>query len=377
MILQETIKNYLPEKKHFLFLSVCWICVHIIVLLAYGITIKGEATKYLSEAGNVLASQPLTHSKYVFYYAYILLLAFAKKIGIGIAGAYIIQVGMNGISSVLFYLFIKNRFQNTYAALTGTFILLICFPFQKWASFLYTESFFCSLLLILVYLLFHEKIKWKITALAVLLVVVFTRPTGILLAPVLLVSYLPFIIQKKYKLSYVALTVLAGVLLIPVLNWMMKGGGDFNFMLPFTEGHIICGVPGGNPLPSLSLPENGNTIGGLLYFAYHNFSYFFTSGCKKLLYYFGMMRPYYSIGHNIYLASFFVPLYIFTMSGARILYGKDKALFWFCVSWIGLFAGAVFFSCDEWSNRFIIPSIPIMIILALANFYSYPKKSTN
>jgi 4-amino-4-deoxy-L-arabinose transferase-like glycosyltransferase len=376
MILQTRIKKHLPEKKHLFFLGVCWLFVHIIVLLTFGITTKGEATKYLFEADKVLAAQPLTYSKYIFYYTYILLLAFAKKTGIGIVGAYITQLFINGLATVLLYFFIKNRFQNSLAALAGSFLLIICFPFQKWVSFLYTESLFCSLLVILVYLLFHEKTKWKITAIAVLVMAFFTRPTGILLLPVLLLSYLPFILQKKYKIYYAVILVLAGFLLVPILNWMMKGGGDFNFILPFTEGHIICGVPGGTPLPPLTLPENGNSIGGLLYFAIHNFSYFFISGCKKLLYYFGMMRPYYSVSHNLYLASFFIPLYVFAAFGARKLYRNDQPLLWFCVTWIGIFAVVVFFSCDEWSNRFIIPSMPITILLALGNFYANPKKNT-
>jgi 4-amino-4-deoxy-L-arabinose transferase-like glycosyltransferase len=379
MILQKRIKSYLPEKKHLFLLAISWLFIQMIVLLTYGITTNGEATKYLSEADKLLAAQPLTYGKYVFYYIYILFLAFAKTTGIGIAGAYITQLFINGLATVLFYFFIKNRFQNSLTALTGSFLLIICFPFQKWVSFLYTESLFCSLLVILVYLLFHEKTKWKITAIAVLAMAFFTRPTGILLLPVLLLSYLPFILQKRYKIYYAVFLVLAGFLLVPVLNWMMKGGGDFNFMLPFTEGHIICGVPGGTPLPALTLPENGNSIGGLLYFVYHNFSYFFISGCKKMLYYFGMMRPYYSVSHNLYLASFFIPLYVFAASGARKLYRNDNALLWFCVTWIGAFSVIVFFSCDEWSNRFIIPIIPIIIILSLGNFYSYQKekKSTS
>ena len=96
---------------------------------------------------------------------------------------------------------------------------------------------------------------------------------------------------------------------------------------------------------------------------------FLSIGFKKLGNFFGMYRPYYSWQNNglLWLYWIFYPLAligIFSKQPPEFLYIK-----WFSIYYLLLTSLAIFFTCDDWANRFISPAFPFVLILAAAGMF--------
>ncbi|MFZ1785257.1 MAG: hypothetical protein WAU23_08620, partial [Ferruginibacter sp.] len=104
---------------------------------------------------------------------------------------------------------------------------------------------------------------------------------------------------------------------------------------------------------------------------------FFKAGFKKLGYFFGLVRNYYSWYHNLLLIVFTV-LYPFALIG---IFSKPGALFYYpkllAICYLLFTAIGIFFTCDEWSNRFIGPAFPFILILAAGGVFALYKKKKN
>jgi hypothetical protein len=134
---------------------------------------------------------------------------------------------------------------------------------------------------------------------------------------------------------------------------------------------IICQVPETN---NAAAYKEYNREG--LYKAYIvikdeiGFSSFFKTGFKKLGCFFGMYRSYYSWQNNLLLICFTV-FYPFALIGVFSKTAKDfYYIRIFAVGYLLLTTIGIFFTCDEWSNRFISPAFPFILILAAAGFLS-------
>jgi hypothetical protein len=76
-----------------------------------------------------------------------------------------------------------------------------------------------------------------------LTILLFTRPTGVLFIPS---TILFFIIRfgKKRALPFFVLSAVGGLTLFYfLLNAALNSGGEFDFLLPYIQEHVICGVP--------------------------------------------------------------------------------------------------------------------------------------
>jgi len=347
-------------------LPICLI-VQGILLYKYGIVTKGESVKYINEAVFWQEHYQFSQPKYIFYSVYIFIRFLALQIRTGIEGVYIFQLLINLYATFLFYKLSLRLFTRPVIAVTATTLLLICFPWQLWTTHLYTEGVFISLVIIFTYFFFlPEKSKFlRIITIILFILLLFSRPTGMLFIPVITLWYFnKWWSERKWLLLGVSsLVSLAGFILI--LNYAMKGEGEFNFLKPFIEEHIICGVP--QALNNdLKLPRDGNSTGGILYYVVNNPIHFLSLSVKKIGAFFGMTRSYFSTSHNLYLRLFFYPLYLFALAGV-IMRGKTIRSFKVYASGIVIvFATSVALTCDDWLNRFIMPVLPFIILLATA-----------
>jgi len=360
-----------PDKKSgwlpLVFLLPIWLIVQGILLNQYGIVTKGESVKYINEAVFWQEHYQFSQPKYIFYSVYIFIRLLALQTGAGIEGVYIFQLLINLYATFLFYKLSIRLFTRPVIAVTATTLLLICFPWQLWTTHLYTESVFISLAIIFTYFFFlPEKSKFlRIITIILFILLLFCRPTGMLFIPVITLWYfIKWWREKKWLLLGVSsLVSLVGFILI--LNYAMKGEGEFNFLKPFIEEHIICGVPQAAN-DNLKLPSDGNSTGGLLYYIVNNPTHFFSLSLKKIGAFFGMTRSYFSTSHNLYLRLFFYPLYLLALAGVII---RGKMIRDFKVYACGIvivFAISVALTCDDWLNRFIMPVLPYIILLATA-----------
>lgn len=352
------------HKKWQLLVGILFCIVHAGLLLHFGIYNKEEAVKYTYEAGYFAQHGWFSEPKYIFYSGYIFLRIICNAIGAGDVGMYIIQLLVNALAVICFYKLVQKLSGKYQAAVFGTLLLIVCIPYQKWTAYLFTESIFFSLVIIYTYVLFASfKNKYTKPALSIvlLLLLIISRPTGMLLIPATFafISYQLFAGRKKLAAFAIWLPGIAGLLLL--VDAAMKGKGEFDFIKPFVEEHIICGVP---QSAATSAAGNGDSLRVLLIYISQHFLDFIQLAFQRLIAFFGLYRSYYSPMHNLLLIAGFYPVYILSTFSIRFMYRSARAFFIFSVVLVATFAFSVMLTCDDWHNRFIMPVMPIIFIYA-------------
>ena len=255
-------------------------------------------------------------------------------------------------------------------------LLLLTQTFQMWTVYLYTESVFSSLLILFTYSFFAlNRAFTKNLLLTILLFVllILARPTGLLLSPVLLIYFLFLFINQKEYLKAILFTALITLVFVGVLNYAMQSSTTFNFVKPFIENQIICDVPTQILYKPVSITSS-NTLVGIFDYIMHNKKQTFLLAYQRFISYWGMQRSTNSRSHNLFFACFFYPIYLFGVFGAIELFKREKGVLIFITSTFIFFTFSVMISCDEWSNRFIVPIIPFVMMLgAIGIHFCYEK----
>lgn len=157
-----------------------------------------------------------------------------------------------------------------------------------------------------------------------------------------------------------------------LLNAALGSGGEFDFLLPYIEEHVICGVPLVEQAHKISMPVNKNSVEGLWYIMTNNSELFFRLIRDRFFAFWGVQRPFYSSGHNLFIAVYFYTLYVFIIIGLRKMLRSYLPQAVFMVSYIILVMLTVLLSCDEWHNRFIYSVLPFLLLLGLGIFVKKP-----
>jgi hypothetical protein len=360
-----------------LLLIVLWTLAQGFLLIKNGIVTSGEAEKYIREAHLFLQTGKLSSSNFWLYFTQILLLSVCLKFRLGFAGAVAIQLLCNLAATLSFYDLISRWFEKQGTALLAGVLLLLNQPYQEFNTFLQTESLFYSLTLI--YSCYLLRIK-RLTAKNLLIIsfmstlLIFTRPTGILFLPATFI-FLFFISLEKISFTQ-KIGILAGlaILFLYLLNMALGSGGELDFMLPFRDERIICGVPTLPGFIPIKTASNGNSVYGLLYYLTHNFPQFLRLAGLRTIAFFGLYRNYFGVFHNAFLMFYFYSLYIMAL-GSIFFWSKTRPYaFMYFISLILLTWLSVILSCDDWHNRFFLSVSPYIIVLALGFTIGRSKK---
>ena len=343
-----------------------WIIMQAILLWKNGIGITGEAEKYIYQARHLLANGELTSKNFYFYSVNITLIALGLKWNFGYYPIVIIQLLLNLTATLIFFRFCISRFNLT-TGLIATILLIVFYPFQQFNTFLQTESIFYSLLIIFTcYLLSARQFGTPklMVLIFVLLLLIFTRPTGILLLiSAFCFSYFKFVRHFRMLKQLLSL-VLVALIFFTGLNSIMRSGGELNFLLPYIEEHIICGVPTSSGTHELLKPGD-NSFGAVLSYISTHFSQFLSLGLRRSIAFFGIGREYFSTMHNIVICSCFYLLYIFSVLSIRRWWKQDSnAVVYLFTTVVVTWVTAVL-TCDDWHNRFILSVYPVFIVLSL------------
>ena len=364
------------KNNHVLIILITWALVQTFLLYKYGIITNNEAVKYIREANNFSAEKSFSENKYIFYSVYIFVHVFFKWFGFEVTGVYLFQLLFNLLALICFYktlLFISKKIT---VAFWGSLLLVICFPWQYWTICLYTESFFCSLIIILTYCLFgnNKPICRYVFAPLLLIALIFSRPTGILLIPAsMLLTFHQLVAYKKKALAFLFATCVV-VVFLSTFYYEMNSAASYNFIKPFVEHNIICDVPD-SAFTSTNRIYSGN-IGGVISFIKDNPVTFGGLCVSRFISFWSLTRSFYTSMHNWLLRLFFYPLYLFAIIGLIQQLNKHKQMAIFCLITIIVFTLSVMLTCDEWSSRFIMPILPLVIFLAVNGIFATAGKFT-
>ena len=349
--------------------AVIYFSISEFLLFKYGIQLSGEAEKFIENANRILNGQELFNGVFgYFYIVYTLLVALFLKLSVNLVFVAVFQVILSFAAAVCLYKLLKQVLGNSNIAFLFFIVYLLCYPIQKWNFFLYSESIHTSLLVIGIYLFnnwLNNKNYKSLTVLIVIsLLILFSRPVGILFLMSLFITMLFWVYQNKRKLLFFVLLSVTIVSVILILNSPFTA-----FINPdsIRRMEIICQVP---ETDSVTVYHEYNRQG--LYKAFTvikneiGVSNFFKNGFKKLAYFFGMYRSYYSWKNNLLLICFTI---FYPLALLGIFYKQRKQFYYarlFAVTYLFSTSAGIFFTCDEWSNRFISPAFPFILILAAA-----------
>ena len=361
-------------KLQVLSLGIIWVAFQMFFLWKNGIVTSLEAVKYIDQAHVFLATGRYSSGNFLFYSVEIMLIAGCLKFHISYLFIVALQIGINGLSVLCFYGLTKRLSRNALLPLASTLYFLLFAYYHLFNTYLFTESLFFSFSVIYTWFLFtREKFTINNTmgTLAFLALLYLTRPTGIFFIPATGL----FVWIKLYKKKRTRL--FTGSLLVAVtacyflFNYSIGSGGEFNFLSPYLNETIICGVSTVSAAHHFAVPVNQNSIEGILYVVTHHFSLFLQLAVRRLFAFFGIYRPYYSAFHNGIATSYFWLMYLIIVGGCRSLFKNRTAEVVFLLCNIAQMAVTVMLSCDEWGNRFILAVMPFFILLSVLAVSNY------
>lgn len=363
--------TYISRRKSLWVLGFLWAVMQLLLLKQFGIVTNFEAAKYLEQAKALLTDGSFTTGNFLFYSTEILLIAFCLKLGVSLWFVVGIQFLMSAFSIFVFFRLVERLTSNHLIAFVASLLLAGMYYYQLYNVHLFTESLFFSFTILFTTYLFSLRrltLKSVLGLCLSLVLLIVTRPTGLLFLPATL-FYLIFRFGRKKALPIFLVTIFAGfVLFYFLLNAALGSGGELDFLLPYTEEHIICGVPTTSEPNAISLPVNKNSVAGLWYVITQNSELFFRLAKERFLAFWGVQRSYYSAAHNLFVAIYFYALYVFILIGLRRMFRNVFPHTIFLITYILLVMCTVLLSCDEWHNRFLYSILPLLLLMGTGRF---------
>ncbi len=357
-----------------------WLMTLLLYLKGFGLHTDLEAAKYIEEAERLIANGHFSAPRFWFYSVTVFIIALSMKLHIGLCGAFVIQAVINLTAYLFFYKALKLLFQGGILPLLIVLYLLFFWPYQSWHVYLFTESAFYSMILLLFSALVLANNRWLKGLLLIggtLLLVIMARPLGILFAMGTWVYFFTAATRKQkiiIGLASVVLVLAAGL----VINTILSSISDWTVIKPFSEESIICGLPATTIPPALKLAQGGSPLYQLYYYLTHNSAHFFHLAGTKLRYYYVMTRTYYSSGHNLFLLANIIPLYLLALAGICMKRKWiDRGILFFMLSMVVLYTITIVMQCDDYHNRFILSIYPFFVIMAAIPFRRMQLKSRN
>lgn len=365
--LQDLLANKKIAVAAFLYVMAC-----LVLLYKYGININGEAAKYIDDAHRILKGEPLRVGFLSFFYlTYSLLVSVFIYFSINLQGVALLQILFSLIAACCIYKLIFHTTGDRGVSFTAFIVYLICLPVQKWVFFLYSENLHTSFTVIGFYFFYCVLQKQQVARIWMLififLLVTFSRPVSILFLFTAFIILMMVLVRNKRKIIYypLVLVFLAGCFLILQSRFIMYLNPDSLRRL-----EIICQVPQPGTMADYKEYNEAGLSSFLNVISEIGFTTFLENGFKKLGSFFGLLRDFYSSSHNLVLLGTMVLLYPLAIAGLFV--SKIKKMFnvkMFSLIYILITSIGIFFTCDEWSNRFMAPVMPHIIILASFGFY--------
>ncbi len=361
-------------------LVIIWILFQLLFFLKFGIETGFESKTYLSIAKQLISTGHYPSGNFLFYSVQIWLDAFSIKYSLGFGYIVALQLLLNGLSVIFFYKLILQTTDRSNIAFSFTLFFLSMFYYHLYNVYLFTESIYFSLTILFTYFLFSiSSLSFKNIFLLILFIMLLsiTRPTGIFFFPAaFLFLIFKFFGKKAWRITIISLT-LCALAFYFLLNYALGSGGALNFLLPYLDDRVICGVPTITQPHNIQIPGNPNSIQGLWYIITNYTGLFLSLAAKRLIAFFGMYRPYYSVFHNTYIIISFFAVYLLILLSIKKLFSQLLPLTLYCLVMIILFTITVILSCDEWHNRFIFGLWPLFLLMASAFFKQKTMKQIN
>ncbi len=352
-----------PFRSHFriaLPRRLWWILVaHALLLFGIwslqGILTDKEALKYIGCAQDVLQGELGGDllQRYRLYATYILFLVPFVAIGIPTL-AVALQIGL-GICAAFTLRRCVLRLHGTSVQADLVFALfLLAYPIQIWTLALYSESFFVSLsILFLGEALRTDRTLHLLLILAMLLT--FARPVGVLfVAPVLVWR----VMENNGKVRIFWIWATSAVMLLPILLLPVHGLDQLRIVV---EAHAIGGFP---KYPEYGSLFHGSTLADAQTQLIRDHGLRSWTGIvlERMAWLFSLWRPYFSKFHNALTVPF---LLLYPLALLTVVRQRKTPFVQVLTAILLLNAIVVGLTYAEWNGRFLVPLLPVIMLLAV------------
>ncbi|MEQ8469711.1 MAG: hypothetical protein RIC35_00920 [Marinoscillum sp.] len=369
----------LNQKTYVFALLLIGVIVNSAILLVYGqrpdlydVRVYVNGADYLLEVGSF---ESVHH---VFYGLHVAIIAFSRLLVPGeILPVIIFQMILAVLATVALYHAAYKLFKNRYAAFLSGLVFLFWWDCLHWNGTVMSESLFCSLTILIIYLLVHfDNRKTDFARLAIaMLALCFTRPTFIVvvvgLAAYFLFSYWNYLRALSMRKKLLSASVLAMISLLGATLMFQK----WDFTVDYISGEVVTYMSTvqesslyhetlHTPLAnaSVGLSDSKWGIVRITSFIIDHPGYFFTLAIKKVYYLLTFQRPYYSTWHNLFSALWMAMMYSCFVIG--FLHCTHRPIKAFVITVIIVNCLLIGISSVDWDNRFYIPMEPGIVLFA-------------
>ncbi len=330
---------------------VCYSLLLIVIISSQGVLMDKEAAKYVGCAHQVLQGDfHDLFGNYLKYSAYVLFLLPFVALGIP-AGAVLVQIVLMVLAALALRKLAIRLAEKLPCGDLAMALFLLCPFIQSWTLALYTEAFFTC-----VSILFLERItrSRKPDAFVLLLgvITVLARPVGLIFVGPALLWKVTKGNQWLFWSGCMVLLVLA--LSIPGIRPAQLG--------PIVSGQVLAGVPD-DVLPDPTFV--GTSILDAQLFLLKNLSFveWLALIGRRMTSFFTLTRTHFSTFHNLVNGTFYL-LYPLAILG--IWKHRRNSLLPLFFAILLMNALLIGLTHDEWSGRFMVPILPLVIVLASA-----------
>ncbi len=343
------------HKYNLLFIGHAFVLTLVIVM--QGINITNEGQKFIGEAKMILGSDSESIVKYqLLNLSYIIYLIPFLALGIPLKAIVLFTHMITLFSYWKFSSFLKERYNETVAFMWLAF-MMHCPLLVYWNFSLYSESFFIALSLLFVSSIFkNERIGFFYA-----FVLVFTRPTGILIG--LACWLLKLICNEKISLKR-SLLYLAPILLVlfSIIFFFVELHTN-GVAREIMSGSVICGLPT-HPM-SKYLPLHF-TLGKayVYYIGQYGFGDLLGVMVRRGISFFNLTRPHYSLFHNLVNACFsiFFVLNLLCFIGTFKKLKKYFLEVFYIQVIVLLNCALVILFFNEWTERYTVVTFPFLFV---------------
>ena len=350
-------KQRILQYRYLILLTLIWAFYQLFLFKNSGVVTISEAEKYINGANEFIYYRRFPFH-YISYGTYVVFLAVLFKLGLNYFGVYLVQLGLNGLATIAFFRNVKIITGNKMTAYIAVLMFILFFHLQHWNTHLFTESFMVSMLMFFWYgfLHFNHKKISGITGLILLLVLLlFSRPTAILFLPAIFIYWL---FRNKrllngIKIKWILLSISLLLTLVFCFVLLDKRVLFSDLFISLQKGQVICGTAFYQE--HFVNMEVQNSF-------WQNMIIFCKISGKKMLCFYGFIRPFYSTAHNIMLMAYYpvYPLAIIGLINNKI----NREHQYMMLTFILLINALLLITCDSWEGRFIVPSLPFIILFA-------------
>lgn len=364
------------QKKSFLsygYVVFAWLLVNASLYSRYGIKIVNDSERYL-EYGRGLAEGFYIDDFNFWYVGYALFLATLIKFGGGIVAVAVFQYFISFVAVLALYKasLILWESRNTAEFVCAFFLCFI--DISQWNSYVLTESLYTSFTCISIYCLVRlhkgERRWWfvLVTAGAVVFTI-FMKPTGVALLGALAIA---MVFRIEHSRVRIAALVFLGVSFAFLLNRMLA---NYLVMENYQAGEVIYAVstykdqsmveglvvqpPADIYIPPVSYPP----LFRIVAFIFHHPLYWINLFSHKVFYLLSHIRPFWSVGHNLFSIAILLCAYTAFITGIRDKsIGRDVVIF--AAAYLVIHILSIGITSEDWDGRFLIPMLPVIFIFS-------------